>query len=80
MMLLTAITQTVSEIQAMNMQIATAAEEQSLVADEINRSVVNVNGIADQSAAAVEETSAASAELAQLGQALQGLVGQFKIE
>jgi len=64
----------------MNMQIATAAEEQSLVADEINRSVVNVNGIADQSAAAVEETSAASAELAQLGQALQGLVGQFKIE
>lgn len=62
------------------MQIATAAEEQSLVADEINRSVVNVNGIADQSAAAVEETSAASAELAQLGQALQGLVGQFKIE
>lgn len=77
---LTAITQTVSEIQAMNMQIATAAEEQSLVADEINRSVVNVNGIADQSAAAVEETSAASAELAQLGQALQGLVGRFKIE
>lgn len=64
----------------MNMQIATAAEEQSLVADEINRSVVNVNGIADQSAAAVEETSAASAKLAQLGQALQGLVGQFKIE
>lgn len=64
----------------MNMQIATAAEEQNLVADEINRSVVNVNGIADQSAAAVEETSAASAELAQLGQALQGLVGQFKIE
>lgn len=64
----------------MNMQIATAAEEQSLVADEINRSVVNVNGIADQSAAAVEETSAASAELAQLGQALQGLVGRFKIE
>lgn len=70
MMLLTAITQTVSETQAMNMQIATAAEEQSLVADDINRSVVNVNGIADQSAAAVEETSAASAELAQLGQAL----------
>ena len=53
------------------MQIATAAEEQSLVADEINRSVVNVNGIADQSAAAVEETSAASAELAPLGRTHQ---------
>ncbi len=46
---------TVSEIQAMNIQIATAAEEQSAVAEEINASVVNVNNIADQSAAAVEE-------------------------
>lgn len=76
---LEAIVRTVAEIQAMNIQIATAAEEQSLVAEEINRSVINVNNIADQSAAAVEETSASSAELARLGQELQTLVGQFKI-
>ncbi|HAB90916.1 MAG TPA: methyl-accepting chemotaxis protein, partial [Pseudomonas sp.] len=71
---LAAIMRTVSEIQAMNIQIATAAEEQSAVAEEINASVVNVNNIADQSAAAVEETSASSAELARLGQSLQSLV------
>lgn len=76
---LEAITRTVSEIQAMNMQIATAAEEQSAVAEEINISVVNVNNIADQSAAAVEEASASSAELARLGQSLQSLVARFKI-
>lgn len=76
---LAAIMRTVSEIQAMNIQIATAAEEQSAVAEEINASVVNVNNIADQSAAAVEETSASSAELARLGQSLQSLVARFKI-
>lgn len=75
---LAAIMRTVSEIQAMNIQIATAAEEQSAVAEEINASVVNVNNIADQSAAAVEETSASSAELARLGQSLQSLVARFK--
>ncbi len=76
---LEAITRTVSEIQGMSMQIATAAEEQSLVAEEINRSVVNVNNIADQSAAAVEQTSASAAELARLGQSLQSLVSRFRI-
>ncbi|TDQ39448.1 methyl-accepting chemotaxis protein [Thiopseudomonas denitrificans] len=76
---LAAITRTVSEIQAMNMQIATAAEEQSSVAEEINRSVINVNNIADQSAAAVEEMAASSADLARLGQALQDLVTRFKV-
>lgn len=76
---LAAITRTVSEIQAMNMQIATAAEEQSSVAEEINRSVINVNNIADQSAAAVEEMAASSADLARLGQSLQDLVSRFRI-
>lgn len=75
---LEAITRTVSEIQAMNMQIATAAEEQSSVAEEINRSVLNVNNIADQSASAVEEMAASSADLARLGQSLQDLVTQFR--
>lgn len=37
------ITRTVSTIQAMNSQIATAAEQQSAVAEEINRSVLNLS-------------------------------------
>ena len=76
---LKAITRTGTEIQAMNMQIATAAEEQSSVAEEINRSIINVNNIADQSPAAVEEMAASSADLARLGQSLQDLVSRFKI-
>lgn len=76
---LQAITQTVSLIQAMNIQIATAAEEQSAVAEEINRSVLNVRDVADQSAAASEETAASTVELARLGGELQAQVGRFRV-
>lgn len=76
---LQAIARVVLEIQAMGAQIATAAEEQSLVAEEINRNVVNVNSAADQLSAAAEETAASSIELARLGQNLHNLVSRFKI-
>ncbi|SEN34966.1 methyl-accepting chemotaxis protein [Pseudomonas sp. ok272] len=73
------ITRTVSAIQAMNQQIAAAAEQQSAVAEEINRSVLNVRDVSDQTAAASEETAASSTELARLGIHLQTLVGKFKV-
>ena len=73
------ITRTVSSIQAMNQQIATAAEQQSAVAEEINRSVMNVRDISDQTSAASEETASSSVELARLGTHLQGLVGRFRL-
>jgi len=73
------ITRTVSAIQNMNQQIATAGEEQSAVAEQINRSILNVRDISDQTAAASEQTAASSAELARLGQALQEMVGKFRV-
>jgi len=73
------ITRTVSTIQAMNSQIATAAEQQSAVAEEINRSVLNVRDVSEQTAAASEETAASSTELARLGTHLQALVGRFRV-
>ena len=76
---LESITRTVSAIQAMNQQIAAAAEQQSAVAEEINRSVLNVRDVSDQTSAASEETAASSVELARLGTHLQMLVGKFKV-
>nr|WP_226455523.1 methyl-accepting chemotaxis protein [Pseudomonas sp. AF03-9] len=76
---LASITRTVSTIQAMNSQIATAAEQQSAVAEEINRSVLNVRDVSEQTSSASEETAASSAELARLGIYLQTLVGRFRI-
>ncbi len=76
---LQAITETVSVIQAMNQQIATAAEQQSSVAEEINRSVLSVRDVADQSAEAARETASSTARLAQLGGELQTLIARFKV-
>ncbi|RMR56990.1 Methyl-accepting chemotaxis protein [Pseudomonas syringae pv. actinidiae] len=73
------ITETVSNIQAMNQQIAAAAEEQSAVAEEISRSIINVRDVSEQTASASEETAASSVELARLGGQLQTMVSHFRI-
>ena len=76
---LAGITRTVSVIQEMNPQIAAAAEEQTAVAEEINRSVLKVKDVSEQTSAASQETAAASVELARLGTDLQVWVGKFKV-
>ena len=69
----------VSLIQQMNQQIAAAAEEQSSVAEEINRSVTSIRASADQSSLAMQGNTASSIELAQLGGELKGMVGHFRL-
>nr|WP_095188619.1 methyl-accepting chemotaxis protein [Pseudomonas sp. Irchel 3E19] len=69
----------VSLIQQMNQQIAAAAEEQSSVAEEINRSVTSIRASADQSSIAMHGNAASSVELAQLGSELRGMVGHFRL-
>ncbi|WP_460132082.1 methyl-accepting chemotaxis protein [Pseudomonas sp. S1_E04] len=75
---LAAIARTVSVIQEMNPQIAAAAEEQSAVAEEINRSVLKVREVSELTTAASEETAAASVQLERLSQDLQTMVGKFR--
>ncbi|MET0126562.1 MAG: methyl-accepting chemotaxis protein [Pseudomonas caspiana] len=69
----------VSIIQQMNQQIAAAAEQQTSVAEEINRSVTNIRASADQSAVAMRGNAASSTELALLGTELKGMVGHFRL-
>nr|WP_260963021.1 methyl-accepting chemotaxis protein [Pseudomonas citri] len=69
----------VSLIQQMNQQIAAAAEQQSSVAEEINRSVTSIRASADQSSVAMQGNAASSIELAQLGVELKGMVGHFRL-
>ncbi|TFF41967.1 methyl-accepting chemotaxis protein [Pseudomonas sp. RIT623] len=73
------ITATVSTIQGMNQQIATASEQQSVVAEQINRSVINVRDVSDRTSVASEQTAVSSGELEQLGQQLRGMVGRFSL-
>ena len=74
------ITQAVSRISDMSMQIATASEEQSSVTDEINRNISNINGVAEITATASQETTNLTRELVQEAAALRTLVIQFSAE
>jgi methyl-accepting chemotaxis protein len=69
----------VSLIQQMNQQIAAAAEQQSSVAEEINRSVTQIRASADHSSLAMRGNAASSVELAQLGGELRSMVGHFRL-
>jgi methyl-accepting chemotaxis protein len=77
--LLVATAQAVTRINDMNAMIASAAEEQSAVAEEINRNVANINQAGDESGQGVRQVATASEELARLAAELQGLVSSFRI-
>ncbi|VAW91916.1 Methyl-accepting chemotaxis sensor/transducer protein [hydrothermal vent metagenome] len=76
---LQAIAQAISTIDQMNTQIATAAEEQSSVAEEVNKNVININQSSEQTAENTRHLSTASDELNGLAQQLDNLVSKFKI-
>jgi len=73
------ITQAVSVINDMNTQIASAAEEQSAVADDINRNVINIGQVANEVAGGADESSSASAGLTKLAEQQRRLINQFKV-
>ena len=75
---LDAITESVTTISTMNIQIANAAKEQSSVSEEINQNIVNISQVVEQTAEGAQQTLTASNELANLANELQTLVGQFK--
>lgn len=72
------ITDAIGSIQSMTAQIATAVTQQGAVAEEINRNVSNINGVAEQTATASEQTQQATIELSKLGSDLQALAGSFR--
>ena len=76
---LSAILNSVSVIQDMNNQIATAAEQQNHVAADINRSVVELNDSAKQSHTDSEQTTVLAKELGGMANRLDGIVGQFRL-
>jgi methyl-accepting chemotaxis protein len=75
---LTDIAEAVATITDMNGQIASAAEEQSAAAEEINRNIMAINDVTGETADGANETAAASKIEAGLAAQLQILVNQFR--
>ncbi len=72
------IEQSVGTISNMTTQIATAAEEQNSVAEDINRNVVSINEDAIRSRDIAEQVERNSSQLSTLSSELAGLMKRFK--
>ncbi|MCP3866807.1 MAG: methyl-accepting chemotaxis protein [Gammaproteobacteria bacterium] len=69
----------VATITDMNTQIASAAEEQSTAAEEIDRGVTQITELSQSSTQSTNQTNRATEHLTQLSGQLNSLVAQFKI-
>ncbi|WP_417347250.1 methyl-accepting chemotaxis protein [Ferrimonas sp.] len=73
------ISDAVSSITEMNMQIASAASEQSAVSNEINKNVSNINEIVAETSQRTHKAASAGDEMAQQSETLSRLINQFKL-
>ena len=69
----------IERINGMNQQIATAAEQQSAVAEEISRGIVSVRDSTEQSASAFQHAQQESESLARTSEALRGNIAHFRL-
>lgn len=69
----------ITEINQLNAMIDSSAEQQALVAAEINQNIVSISDGSISTTQAVEKTVSASENLLQLSRHLASLVQQFKV-
>ena len=68
----------VTVINDMNLQIASAAEEQSAVAEEVNRNVASIRDVTEALSGQADESARISQTLNRLANHQQGLMDQFR--
>ncbi|MHB9372193.1 methyl-accepting chemotaxis protein [Pseudomonas amygdali pv. morsprunorum] len=76
---LSVISTAVSEINDLNLVIASAAQQQAHVAREVDRNLVNIRDLSAQSSSGAQQTSSASRELLTLALDLNNIVGRFRL-
>ena len=69
----------VTGVQDMNFQIASATEQQSLVMNEINRGVAELDELTRQAHQVSESVNSSAQEIDQLAHQLEGRVSQFRV-
>ncbi|AQZ96738.1 methyl-accepting chemotaxis protein [Halopseudomonas phragmitis] len=75
---LTRIRQEVGAINDMNAQIASAAEQQSVVAEEVNQNITRIHNATVETSAGSDQVTASSRELAELAERLRAQVKFFR--
>ena len=73
------ISKSVTNINDMSLQIASAAEEQRVTSEEITRSIVSISEMSNETSLAADQTKDASRALADLATQLQQLTNQFTV-
>jgi len=76
---LNSIMASVSSIADLNLMIASSSEEQSSVAEEINRNLAAITSLSEASDQAANKISGASQDLVVLANELREISGQFKV-
>ena len=74
------IRESIAFIENMNTQIATAAEEQTKVATDINKSIVSIRDLANKTAVSSDGTLENAHELSTISHELQQAVKAFKLD
>ncbi len=73
------ITGLISNINEQNLNIASAAEEQAMVAREVDKNLVTIRDLSFQTSAGANQTHVSSQKLAQLAEQLNSLLLKFKL-
>ena len=73
------ISSVISTINDMNIQIATASEQQSSVTEEMNQSITSINDVSDQTMEEVRVMAEANTRLGEQAGQLNRVVVQFKV-
>lgn len=73
------ITQSVANINDMNTQVATAAEQQSQVTQDINRNINTMSELVNQNVTGITQSASASSELSQLAEKQKQQLSFFKL-
>jgi methyl-accepting chemotaxis protein len=73
------ITGAVAQMRESNTQIAVAAEQQSHVAEEMNRAVVSIRDVTENTVQQTVNSAITSNELAMLAGELNKAIGQLKL-